>query len=770
MKKTTHLIPFLLFFMHLSFGQVVTWRKDGNAYWQSENKQITEYTLPNFSEKTIADSTLLMPVGTKKVLRILWLKASEDATKLLFFTNSKRVWRYDTRGDYWVLDLTTKQLHQIGKGLPEASLMFAKFSPDGQKIAYVSRHNIYVETLADHKIEQITTDGTDKIINGTFDWAYEEELDCRDGFRWSPDGKKIAYWQIDASAVKYFLMINNTDSIYPFTIPVEYPKVGEAPSAARIGIISLENALKNAKNGENTEGGDKVRVESNTTNNVELIDKNLMNNNCKTQWLNIEGDPKQHYLPSMNWAANSDEIIAQQLNRKQNVSKIWLANAANGSAKVIYEEQDAAWVDTQSKIAAAENNDTWTWLDGGAAFLWASEKDGWRHYYKISRDGKKETLLTKGNYDVIKECGLDAASNSLYFIASPDNATEKYLYRVGLDGRGNAERLSPMEQKGTHKYAFSPNGKWARHTFSNTETLELEEWVALPKHKAFDEKISITTQIAELPPVEKTVEFFQVTTVDGVTMDGWVVKPANFDSTLKYPVVFNVYSEPAATTVTNEMGVAENYLYNGNMMEDGYVYVSLDGRGTPAPKGRDWRKSIYRKIGIVNIRDQAMGAKEVFKKWTFIDTARVAVWGWSGGGSATLNLLFQYPDIYKTGISIAPVADQLCYDNIYQERYMGLPQENKEDFVAGSPITYAKNLQGNLLLIHGTGDDNVHFQNTERLVNELVKYNKQFQYMAYPNRTHGIYEGEGTTTHLVSLYSNFLKMYCPSGGRSVQRP
>ena len=763
MKKTIHLIPFLLLFASISFGQVMTWRKDGNAYWQFENKQITEYTLPNFTEKTIADSTLLMSVGTKKVLRILWLKASEDATKLLFFTNSKRVWRYDTRGDYWVLDLTTKQLRQIGKGLSEASLMFAKFSPDGQKVAYVSRHNIYVETLADHKIEQITTDGTDKIINGTFDWAYEEELDCRDGFRWSPDSKKIAYWQIDASTVKYFLMINNTDSIYPFTIPVEYPKVGEAPSAARIGVINLENTLKNAKKDENTEGG---KTTLNTRNDTELITKNAY----KTQWLSIEGDSKQHYLPSMNWAANSDEIIGQQLNRKQNVSKIWLANATDGTVKVIYEEQDAAWVDTQSKITASVINDNWRWLNGGTAFLWASEKDGWRHYYKISKDGKKETLLTKGNYDVIKECGLDVASNNLFFIASPDNATEKYLYKVGLEGKGNAERLSPMEQKGTHKYTFSPNGKWARHTFSNTETLELEEWISLPKHKTFDEKMSITTQIGELPPVEKTVEFFQVTTVDGVTMDGWVVKPANFDSTLKYPIVFNVYSEPAATTVTNEIGVAENYLYNGNMMEDGYVYVSLDGRGTPAPKGRDWRKSIYRKIGIVNIRDQAMGAKEVFKKWRFIDTSRVAVWGWSGGGSATLNLLFQYPDIYKTGISIAPVADQLCYDNIYQERYMGLPQENKEDFIAGSPITYAKNLEGNLLLIHGTGDDNVHFQNAERLVNELVKYNKQFQYMAYPNRTHGIYEGEGTTTHLVSLYSNFLKMYCPPGGRSALRP
>jgi dipeptidyl-peptidase 4 len=762
--KKQHITALFLLISSLTFGQITTWRKDGNAFWQFENKQIVEYVLPDFKAKTIADSSLLVPEGKRKPLRILWLKASEDNTKLLFFTNSKRVWRLDTRGDYWVLDLKTKQLRQVGKGFPESSLMFAKFSPDGLKVAFISRHNLYFETLADGKIQQLTTDGTDKIINGTFDWAYEEELDCRDGFRWSPDSKKIAYWQIDASAVKYFLMINNTDSIYPFTVPVEYPKVGEDPSSARIGVVSVENAA-------NSEVVDELKIKNSKLNSKELFNVNLIISNNKTQWLKIEGDPKQHYLPTMDWAANADEVIVQQLNRKQNTSRIWLANAANGAVKMIYEESDAAWIDTKSNYKPLESTeDKWTWLNGGKSFIWLSEKDGWRHYYAISKDGKKEMLLTKGNYDVISEALIDVPSNSLYFMASPDNATEKYLYKVALDGKGNAERLSPMPQRGTHKYAFSPNGKWARHTFSNTETLELEEWLSMPKHQAVDEKVSVKTQMEELPPTEKMTDFFEITTEDGVKMDGWVVKPANFDSTLKYPIVFYVYTEPAAMTVMNEFGVSQNFLYGGDMMADGYIYVSLDGRGTPAPKGRDWRKSIYRKVGQTNIRDQAMAAKALFKKWAYVDTSRVAVWGWSGGGSATLNLMFQYPDIYKTGVAIAAVADQLCYDNIYQERYMGIPQENRADFVAGSPITYAKNLQGNLLYVHGTGDDNVHYQNAERLVNELVKYNKQFQYMAYPNRTHGIYEGEGTTQHLTNLYTNFLRTYCPAGGRSTQKP
>jgi dipeptidyl-peptidase-4 len=262
------------------------------------------------------------------------------------------------------------------------------------------------------------------------------------------------------------------------------------------------------------------------------------------------------------------------------------------------------------------------------------------------------------------------------------------------------------------------------------------------------------------------VEFFQVTTSEGVTMDGWIVKPANLDTTKKYPVLFYVYTEPAGATVKNAWGAGSNGQYAGDMAADGYCYVSLDNRGTPAPKGRAWRKAIYRKIGIVNIRDQALGAKEVLKRWQWLDTTRVAVHGWSGGGSATLNLLFQYPEIYKTGISVAAVADQLCYDNIYQERFMGLPQENLADFVAGSPITHAKNLRGNLLYIHGTGDDNVHFQNAERLVNELVKHGKQFQYMAYPNRSHSINEGEGTSEHLRRLFTQYLKEKCPGGARS----
>jgi dipeptidyl-peptidase-4 len=476
--------------------------------------------------------------------------------------------------------------------------------------------------------------------------------------------------------------------------------------------------------------------------------------------MNIPGDAQQHYLPRMEWA-NSSELVVQQLNRKQNESILYNCDASSGKAKEFYKEEDKAWID----IKSTWNDDDptgWDWFRGNKDFLWVSEKDGWRHVYRISRDGKKQTLLTKGNYDIKNIKCIDEQGNHLYFMASPANATQLYLYRVTLDGKGNAEMISPKNMVGTHDYDISPNAKFAQHSFSNFETFPSREWISLQGHKPLDDSKSIAKNMKH--DTRHRIEYFTITTEDNITVDGWLSKPANFDSTKKYPVVFFVYTEPASTTVGNRFGNHQNFLFDGDMSEEGYFQVSIDNRGTPALKGAAWRRSIYRKIGIINIHDQAMAAKKFLEK-PYYDKERVAVWGWSGGGSATLNLMFQHPEIYKTGIAIAAVSNQLFYDNIYQERYMGLPQENMEDFVKGSPIYYAKNLKGNLLYIHGTGDDNVHYSNAEALLNELIKYNKQFQFMPYPNRTHGIFEGEGTREHLSTLYTAYLRKNCPGGGR-----
>lgn len=689
------------------------WATDANSYYEIGEYGINQITLPAFTEKEVVNNEQLTPDGASSPLRVKNFTFSEDGKKMLIYTNSKRVWRYETRGDYWVLNTADSSLRQVGKNFPASSLMFAKLSPDGNKAAYVSGHNLYVEDLNNGNLQQLTNDGTDHMINGTFDWVYEEEFDCRDGFKWSPDGSHIAYWKIDATGIKNFLMINNTDSIYSFTIPVEYPKVGEDPSACYLYVADLSS-------GASTK-------------------------------MNVPGDPKQHYIPRMDWAANSTELVIQQLNRKQNESNIFYCNVTTGASGLVYTETNAAWIDVSNG---------WKWLKKGSSFLWVSEKDGWRHIYLMSRDCKTETLLTKGEYDIMDVSAVDEKGNYVYFTASPDNATQQYLYRIKMDGKSKMECLSAATEKGTHDYDISPNGLYAQHDFSNANTAPAENWISFAKNTIIKTEEPTSDGNKKNPKVE----FFQVTTEDGITMDGWMVKPDNFDSTKKYPLVFTVYTEPAAQTVKDSYGIGRNGLYTGSMQKDGYIYMSLDGRGTPAPKGAAWRKAIYKNVGIVNVRDQAMAAKKIIE-WPFIDTSRVAVWGWSGGGSTTLNLMFQYGDIYKTGIAVAPVAYRLAYDNIYEERYMGLPQENREDYIKASAITYAKNLKGHLLVVHGSGDDNVHYQNTEMLVNELIKYNKQFQMMSYPNRSHGIYEGSGTRAHLAGLFTKFLRDNCAPGAR-----
>ncbi len=702
----------------------INWTPDGNAYLQLKDGNIVRTDVKTNDETTIVKREQLIPTGSDSPLSFNIYSFSPDYKTLLIFTNTAKVWRYHTRGDYWILDVASNQLTQLGKGLPSQSLMFAKISPDGKNAAYVSEHNLYVEDLSTHKITQLTSNGTRKFINGTFDWVYEEELGCRDGFRWSPDSKMIAFWQVDATKIRDYYMLNTTDSPYSRIIPVEYPKVGQPPSPVRIGVIMLN------------------------TDNI--------------KWMDIPGDPQEHYLPRMEWADNSNELVLQQLNRKQNESKLFYCDVNTGSTTNFYTEDDKAWIDIKSRW----NNDDpmgWDWLHNGKDFLWVSEKDGWRHIFLVSRDGKKETLITKGNYDIENIKCIDDKNNYVYFMASPNNATQLYLYRVKMDGKGKLELLSPADMVGTHDYNISPGAKYAMHSFSNYKTFPAREWISLPDHKPLDANKSIAKNMKVNE--NSNIEYFKVTTEDNITLDGWVVKPDNFDSSKKYPVVFYVYGEPGSSTVGDRYRAQSNFLYNGNMSKDGYIQISVDNRGTPSLRGAAWRKSIYGQIGRLNIHDQAMAAKKLFAENSYLDTSRVAVWGWSGGGSSTLNLMFQYPDIYKTGISISAVDNLLFYDNIYEERYMGLPQDNMDNYIKGSPIYYAKNLRGNLLFIHGTGDDNVQYDNAEAMLNELIKYNKTFQFMPYPNRTHSISEGAGTREHLSSLYTAFLRKNCPPGAR-----
>ena len=710
-------------------GSSITWMPDGNSYTSLEKYSIVKTELPTMAKSVLFDLEKLIPSNEATPRSISSYLLSKDQKQVLLKINTKTVY-HKTSGEVWVYNSTDGKIKQLGKSLRTNGLMYPKFSPDGTKVAYVYQdksknkvvYNIYSEDLKTGKIKQLTFDTRDRSINGTFDWVYSEELFCTDGFRWSNDGTRIAYWNVDASKVQNYLMLNTTDSIYPFTVPVEYPVAGEDPSPAKIGVVDLATA--------------------------------------KTKWMNIEGDPAQNYLTKMEWSSKN-ELIIQQMNRKQNVSKLFRANTVTGTSIVMWSDTDKAWIDVEGTWNTNDNVG-WNWIEGDKAFVWASEKDGWRHLYRIGMDGQ-ENLITKGDFDVIKIYLIDEPNNIVYFAATPENATQRYLYVTKLDGSEMPRRVTPADFTGTNDYTFSPNGKWAKHNFSGHLYSSASEWVAMPAHAPVDEAKSILKNLKE-DPFGKQITFFKVTTEDGIALDGWIAKPKDFDPSKKYPVFFYVYGEPWGCTVFDNARIGRNSQFGGNIADQGYLYVSVDCRGSQAPRGREWRKSIYRQIGRLNIRDMAMGAKEVLK-WDFCDTSRVAVHGWSGGGSSTLNLMFQYPEIFKTGIAVAAVANQLAYDNAYQERYMGIPAESRVDFIAGSPYTYAKNLKGNLLYIHGTGDDNVHYSNAEKLFNELIRYNKPFQMMAYPMRSHGIFEGEGTSKHLTTISQKFLLENCPPGGR-----
>ena len=714
--------------------QDIIWNDDESGYYIVKDNSIVLVSTQGEDDKTILSSSSVNNVDFKS------FSFSVRKDKLLIFTNTVKVWRYETRGDYWVYDFNTRKATKIGAAMPESSLMFAKFAPDGTSVAYVSKENsssdkirnsstsvnIYIEDLKTNSVKKLTSsNGTKKLINGTFDWVYEEEFGCRDGFLFKDSGTKIAFWQIDANQVRDFYMINNTDSIYSYTIPVEYPKVGEDLSPARIGVIDLAT--------------DKI------------------------SWIKIPGASNKFYLPRMTWLPNKDELMIQQLNRKQNHSKIFIADSESGQSRLLMEETDDAWVDLRSswpyQVQAG-----WKFINNGKEFLYTTEKDGWSHIYRFNIKNKKEYLVTKGSYDVVRPLAYDEQNKEVYFIASPENPTERYLYKTSVKGNGKLIRVTPLNLEGSHNYQISTKAKYAFHSFSNYYTKPMQAIISLPSHEFIYKEQNMISKFDARKKKDHPLEFFEITTVDNVTMEGWIVKPKNLDVNKKYPILFYFYSEPAGQTGVNRYGAGNNGLYDGNLSEDGYVYVTFDGRGTPSPKGRAWRKSIYRNIGRINVRDMAMGAKAVFEKYNFIDTTRVAVHGWSGGGTATLNCLFQYPEIYHTGIAVAEVVNQLTYDNIYQERYMGDPKETYQDYIDGSPIKYAKNLKGNLLYIHGTGDDNVHYQNAEMLANELIKHKKVFYMLSYPNRSHGIRE-DNAYPHVRLMFTDFLRKNCPPGGK-----
>ena len=689
------------------------------------HKDIVRHDAKTGETSVLVSATDLVPPGESKPLSVQDFQWSKDQNRLLIYTNSKRVWRTNSRGDYWVFDRSSRQLTKLGGQGPASTMMFAKFSPDGKKVAFVRDRNVYVEDLFNHQIQQLTHAETKHIINGTSDWVYEEELGLRDGFRWSPDGKSIAYWQFDTSEVQQFPLVNNTDSLYPTVMWFAYPKVGQRNSMVRVGIADIETQ--------------------------------------STRWIQLPGDPSDHYVPRIHWVNETNSLVLEQLNRLQNTQRLFVVSPEQGDAKEVMVEKDEAWIDVHDELF---------WLEGSQTFTWPSDRNGWRHIYQASLgrtkglDTNKGTdqaapkLLTPGEFDVIELLHVDNEAGRLYFIASPGQPTQRYLWTAKTDGT-DVRRLTPEGFFGVHSYSISPNGGYAIHTRSSADHPPTTHLVSLPDHtpvRVLEENNKLAKKIAALSRTD--TEFFRVDIGEGIELDGWCIKPPKMDPTKKYPRLCHVYGEPTGSTVINRWG-GSSYLWHLMMAQRGYVVISIDNRGTKSPRGRAFRKSIYKKIGILPPADQAAAVQAIIRQRSYIDADKVAVWGWSGGGSSSLQAIFKYPDLYHTAIAIAPVPNQRYYDTIYQERYMSLPELNVEGFTQGSAINFAKHLQGNLLLVHGTADDNCHYQTTEMLVDELIAHNKQFTMFSYPNRTHSIRERKNTTRHLRTMMTDFLLQKMP---------
>lgn len=582
-------------------------------------------------------------------------------------------------------------------------------SPDGARSVMVEQGNLWVHgSDTDPKIPLTRNTPDGPVSNGQATW--------------SPDGNWVAFVQSDESEVKLRSNLVPGDPSYPEVNQVRFARVSGTIPTLRVGVVDAAGK--------------------------------------ETRWVPLPMPAEGFYLGDIGWAGNSHELLIERLSRFRNEREFLLADIRTGALRRIFHETDRAWVD-----GSYLSNAGWTWIRGGEAFVVLSEKDGWRHAYLDSRDGKRLALLTPGPFDIIERAGVDERGGWFYFYASPDNATQKYLHRVRLDGSGSPERVTPRDQPGTHEYQFSPDAKWAFHTWSTFDQPPVTDLVSLSDHRT----VRVLERNEDLrermkPLVAQPTEFLQLDIGGGVVLDAWMIKPPGFDPAKKYPVLVYVYGEPHAQTVLDAWGKVQSD-YHRVIAELGYLVVSIDNRGTPAPKGAAWRRAVFGSLGPLSTEEQAAALKELARTRPYVDASRVAIWGWSGGGSNTLNAMFRQPDLYQVGIAVVPKPQPHLYNAWFQEIYMQTPETNPDGYRRSAPIHFAEGLQGRLLIVHGTGESNTHLQIVEGLVDRLIELGKPFDYMTYPHRDHGLREGRGTTLHLRMLMARYLVEHLPPGPR-----
>ena len=623
---------------------------------------------------------------------------SADESKVLLSTKLRSIYRRSSLGVYYVYDLETKELVQVA----DEAIQEPTFSPDASKVAYGLDNNIYIKDLASGATTQVTKDGAkNKVINGITDWVYEEEFAFVRAFDWNADGDKIAYIRFDESEVPEFSMDVFGNELYPSKDTFKYPKAGETNATVSLHIYDIASA--------------------------------------ETKAVDLSGF-QNYYIPRLEWTPDADVLAVQTTNRKQNDINLLFVDGASAEAKLILSDKDDAYVDVTDNLTFLEDND----------FIWTSEKDGWNHIYLYDKEGKLKNQVTQGPWEVTSYYGYDPKSKRVFYQSSENGSINRGVYSIKVNGKGK-EALAT--EAGTNSANFSTDFTYFINSFSDAETPyvftlnDAEDGDVVRKIK---DNQALKDQFDDYVISEK--EFFTLP-INGEELNAYMIKPKDFDPNKKYPVFMTQYSGPGSQSVANSWSGGNGYWFQ-MLAQEGYIIVCVDPRGTGL-KGRDFKKMTQKELGKYEVEDQIAAAKALGER-DYVDADRIGIWGWSYGGFMASNCIFQGADTFKMAIAVAPVTSWRFYDSIYTERYMTTPQENASGYDNNSPLSHVDKLEGKFLLVHGSADDNVHVQNTMRLIEALVQANKQFDWAIYPDKNHGIYGGN-TRLHLYTKMTNFIK-------------
>ncbi len=650
-------------------------------------------------EEVWIDGKALIDPANNKPIHFMDYRIAPSGTKILFKTDAKRVWRHYDDARYFVFDLRTQTMRPVYDG-PER-IRHAKFSPDESQIAYVRGNNLYIKDLTSGKVTQITKDGSDVYLNGLSDWVYEEEFGQADGWRWSPDGRQIAFYHFDQSPIKTFSWIEYDDlDVHVKTVP--YPKAGDPNSIVTIGVYHLDSG--------------------------------------KTTWMNL-GPETDQYIPRIRWTKHAHILMIERMNRLQNTLDVLLANTESGDSRVLYTETDPAWISITDNVF---------FLNDKTHMIRTSEASGFNHIWEYDLDSGQKRQITSGNWEVETVYGIDEVNDYIYFQANKGNMEERRLFRIKRDGTG-LEQIS--REPGSHSAQFAPDFSAFIHTYSNVHT---PPQTVLCSADGQLIRSLIQNSADSLKPFHLAYpEFTSFTTSDGVEIKAMITKPVDFDPTKKYPVLIYGYSGPASQLVLNRWGRTSSKLWYTLLTQKGYIIFTLDQRGTGG-RGKAFKNLAYGDIGKYMLKDHIEGV-QYLRSLPYVDGSRIGIWGWSGGGYLTLMAMTKGAAYFKAGVAVAPVSDFRLYDNIWTERYMGLPQTNPAGYDSTSALTYTNRYKGGLLVIHGTSDDNVHMQNTMQFIEKLELAGKPFNLMIYPGRNHSMLGQSGSVYyHLYKTMTNFI--------------